>query len=100
MSKDDKFLEQVLIFVDRNGVVLSKDSNPMSCSLKMSYQSKTPDLKIEMHAYAAAQGNGSCSAEVMYEGEIVYKASGCFTASPFKTKVEKYIPGEWEDLIQ
>lgn len=95
---NDKFLEKVLVFVDRNGIVLSKSSNPMSANLKMEY--KKDELYIEMKAYAHCMGNGSCSATIKYKNKVVYNAGGSFTSSPFNTKVEVYKPGKWEKLIQ
>ncbi len=94
---DDKFLEEVMVYVDRNGTVDDKHSTPMSCSLKMSY--KQGDLSITMHAYAHGMGNGSCGATVKYKGKTVYSASGNFTSGPFNTKVSKYTPGAWEKLL-
>jgi hypothetical protein len=93
----DKYLENVLVFVDRNGVVVDKHSTPMSSSLKMKYENG--DLHVSMNAYAHGMGNGSCGATVKYKGKIVYKAAGSFTSSPYNTKVDKYVTGEWEKLM-
>lgn len=94
---DDKYLENVLVFVDRNGTVVSKSGSPMSCSLEMSYDKG--DLKVKMSAFAAGMGNGSCGATVTYKGKVAYKAHGSFTTRPFNTKVTKYEPGAWEKLM-
>lgn len=93
----DKYLEEVMVYVDRNGTVDSKHSTPMSSSLKMSYNQG--DLSITMHAYAHGMGNGSCGATVKYKGKVVYSAGGKYTAGPFGTKVSKYVPGDWEKLL-
>ena len=98
MASADSFMEKVLIFVDRNGVVESKTSNPMSSSLKMSYASG--DLKIKMQAYSHCQGNGSCSAKVTYKDKVVYEASGGFTATCHNVIVKKYKPGDWEKIVK
>lgn len=97
MSKEDDFLLKVLVFVDRNGKIESKNSNPMSCSLQMAYDAN--DLKIKMSAYSHCQGNGSCGAKVTYKGKVVYDASGNFTTRPFNTTAKKHSPGNWEKLI-
>jgi hypothetical protein len=94
----NKFMERVLVFVDRNGVVKSKNGTPMSSSLRMSYDVK--DLKITMSAFAHGMGNGSCGAKVVYKGETVFDASGCFTSSPYNVKATIYKPGSWEKLIK
>lgn len=98
MTTEDKFLEKVLVFVDRNGSIEDKISNPMSCSLKMSYASK--DLKINMQAYSHCQGNGSCSAKVIYNGKVVYEASGGFTSTCHNVTAKVHKPGDWEKLIK
>jgi hypothetical protein len=97
IMNDDKFLEEVLVFVDSNGTIVSKTSTNMSCSLKMKYEDD--DLKIKMHAYSHGMGNGSCGAEVRYKGKKVYEASGSFTSSPYDVKVKQYVPGKWEKLM-
>lgn len=97
MKTDDQFLLAVLSYVDRYGTILHKDSTPMSASLQMEYDSQ--DLKAEMSAYSHAMGNGSCQATILFNGELVYKAKASFTATPYHTKVEKYIPGEWEKIM-
>lgn len=97
IKNHDKFLEDVMVFVDRNGSIDSKTSNPMSCSLKMTYKSK--DLKITMSAYSHGMGNGSCGAVVIYKKEVVYEASGGFTARSNGVKTKTYKSGPWEKLI-
>jgi hypothetical protein len=94
----DKYLENVLVFVDRNGSIESKQSTPMSCSLQMKYDNG--DLKVKMHAYSHGMGNGSCGATVTYKGEVVYEAAGSFTARPYSTKVKTHKPGPWEKLMK
>lgn len=86
---------RVMVFVDRHGVVLSKTSNPMSTSLKMSYQGN--DLDVIMRAYAHSQGNGSCGATVKLNDKIVFKASGTFRTEPSDVEASIYKPGDWED---
>lgn len=98
MASADSFMEKVLVFVDRNGTVEDKTSNPMSCSLKMSYASN--DLKIKMHAYSHCQGNGSCSAKVTYKGKVVYEASGGFTSTCRNVTAKVHTSGDWEKLIK
>ena len=98
MKNPDKFLENVLVFVDRNGFIVNKQSTPMSCSLEMKYENG--DLKAKMHAYAHGMGNGSCGATVTYKGETVFEGAGGFTARPFNSKINTYIPGEWERLMR
>jgi hypothetical protein len=93
----NKFLERVLVFVDRNGVVQAKDSSPMHSALSMSY--KRGKLAIKMHATAYAQGNGSCGASVKYNGKTVFTAAGCFTSAPWDVVITTYKPGAWEKLI-
>lgn len=97
MKDDDKFLESVLVFVDRNGSIVSKQSTPMSCSLKMEYDTK--DLKVTMSAYSHGMGNGSCNAVVTFGGKVVYKAAGSFTSSPYNVEVSKYESGAWERMM-
>jgi hypothetical protein len=94
---NNKFLENVLVFVDRNGTILDKHSTPMSTSLHMQY--KQGDLDIDMHAFAHGMGNGSCSATITYQGEVVYQAGGSFTSSPYNVEVKKYSSGAWEQLM-
>jgi hypothetical protein len=98
MNEQDKFLEKVLVFVDRNGEVKSKESTPFSSSLTMKYEDRD-NLLIEMDVFANGFGNGSCRATITYEKKIVYRAKSNYTSSPFNTKEEVYIPGEWEKLI-
>lgn len=94
---NNKFLEKILIFVDREGVVESKNSTPNSSSLTMSYNSN--GLQVDMHAFAHGMGNGSCSATVVYKGKTVYKGAGGFTSHPLSVKVENYVAGPWEKLM-
>jgi hypothetical protein len=94
---NNKFMEKVLVFVDRNGTVVSKSSTPMSCSLEMKY--KGDDLSITMSVFAHGMGNGSCKAEVVYQGETVYQASGSYTSGPYHVQVQKYVPGPWKELM-
>lgn len=96
MSKD-KFLEKVLVFVDRKGYVVSKESNPMSCNLHMQYEKG--NLHVEISAYSHCMGNGSCSAIVKFKNKTVYRATSSFTCSPFNTKVHEYKSGAWEKLM-
>jgi hypothetical protein len=98
MKNPDKFLEDVLVFVDRNGSIVSKQSGEMSCSLEMKYE--RGDLNVKMHAYAHGMGNGSCGATVTYKGEKVFHGAGSFTVRPYNSKIETYIPGEWEQLMR
>lgn len=98
LADPDQYLEDVLVFVDRNGYIVSKDSNPMSCSLHMEYDKS--DLKVKMNAYSHCQGNGSCNATVTYKGKVVYQANGSFTSRPYNSAVTKYVPGAWEELMK
>lgn len=97
MSKEDDRLMGVLKFVDKNGSVVSKHGTPVNSSLSMKY-SDGP-LKITMDVYVHCQGNGSCSAKVVYKSRTVYKAAGNFTTRPFNTEENIYIPGNWEDKL-
>lgn len=94
---DDKFLEEVLVFVDRRGTIVEKFSGRMSTTLRMKYEQG--DLSITMHAFAHGMGNGSCAATVTYQGKVVYDAAGHFTSSPYNTKVKTYHPGPWEQVM-
>ncbi len=102
MSDEDKPLDalmlRVLVFVDRNGVVVNKDSSPMHSALMMKYKGRGLDIK--MHATTYAQGNGSCGALVKYRGKRVFSAGGCFTAAPWDVEAKTYKTGAWEKIIE
>lgn len=98
MKNANDFMNRVLVFVDRNGRVLSKFGTPMNAGLSMEYNLN--GLTIKMDVYTHCQGNGSCSAKVKYKGKVVYKAAGQYMSGPFGVKVEKYVPGEWEGLLK
>ena len=97
MNKD-KFVEKILIFVDRNGKVLDKHSTPLSASLVMRYD--VEKLKINMHVYRHAMGNGSCVVEVRYKDKCVLKAGGLYVNTCRDVKFERYRSGKWEKLIK
>ena len=93
----ETLVNRCMVFTDRNGKVLHKDSNPVCCSLSMKY--KKEDLTIEFSAYANVHSNGSCYVQVQQKGEVVLNASGNFTASAFNITAETYVPGNWEKKI-
>jgi len=98
MSDANSFMRSVLIFIDRNGTVIHKNSNPMLSQLSMKYDKQ--DLKAEMSVTAHAMGNGSCSAKIEFKGEIVYAANGNYTANPFNVKETVNKSGNWKSLIK
>lgn len=93
----DKFMERVLVFVDRNGTLETKSGTPMSCSIKMSYNKDR--LQINMHAYSHGMGNGSCGAEVTYKGTQVFKAYGGFTSTCHNVVATTFKRGDWEKIV-
>ena len=94
---NDKYLEDVLVFVDHRGTILEKHKAPTSTTLKMKYDKE--GLFISMHTFAHGMGNGSCAATVIYQGQVVYKASGNFTTSTYNVEMETYHPGPWEQVM-
>lgn len=90
----DDLMLRVLVYVDRNGTVVSKDSSPNSASLQMKY--KDQDYDIKMHAYANGMNNGSCGATVKYQHTVVFDAGGSYTSGPWGVKAKTYTPGKWE----
>jgi hypothetical protein len=95
MSQMDKLMTRVMVFVDRNGVILSKNSSQVNTSLSMKYEDE--DFKIKMSAYCHCMGNGSCQAKVEYKGEVVFDACGYYISGPSSVEAKVYEPGEWEE---
>lgn len=96
----DALMLRVLVFVDRNGEVVAKDSSPMHSSLTMKYENKRKKLVIKMHATAYAQGNGTCGALVKHKGKKVFSAGGCYTDGPRDVEAATYKTGAWEKIIE
>ena len=96
----DSLLLKVLVFIDRNGIVTYKAGNPFSARLDMKYENDSKKLKMQMSVAASPCGNGSCSSSIIHNNKTAFKANGCYTTSPFDSKIEVYKPGEWEDIIQ
>ncbi|MDE1833816.1 MAG: hypothetical protein KGH64_00600 [Candidatus Micrarchaeota archaeon] len=94
-EKLDNLMLRILVFVDRNGKVVSKNGNRMSSSLSMAYVDKEFDIK--MSAFCHCMGNGSCSATVRYKGALVFNASGSYTSGPYGVKAKTYECGDWEN---
>src|SRR5208282_6383922 len=94
----DALMQRVLVFVDRNGEVVQKESSPMHSALEMKYRSRGGKLVIKMHVAAYAQGNGSCSAIVKHNGKTVFNGGGCYTAGPWDVEATTFKKGVWEKM--
>src|SRR3989344_9672593 len=94
----DNLVDQCLIVTDRNGVVLRKNSSPVSSFLSMEYQSDYGMIRFDVQS--SAQGNGSYSVEVKDGRTTIFKAQGNYTASPYNSQAVKYVSGDWEEKLK
>src|SRR3989344_8243445 len=94
----DDLVDQCLIVTDRNGVILRRDSSPVSSHLSMEYQSDYG--KITFDVQSSAQGNGSYQVEVKEGTKTIFSAVGNYTASPYNSQAVKYVSGDWEKQLK
>ncbi len=84
----------VMVFVDRGGEIVQKESGPMSTHLVMRFRDK--HFFATFGATQTVASNGSCWVNVKYKRELVFSAHGNFMAAAFNVTARTYKPGEWE----
>ena len=92
------FAKTCLLFVDRNGTVLDKGSNPYSSFLRMDY--KEPGLSMHIHCTQSPYGNGYCLVKATVNKKLVFEAEGGYIGGPYDLKIKTYVPGAWEKKIK
>lgn len=94
----DALVNRCLVFVDRNGTIISRDGSPVHANLSMEY--KRNGLEIIFSVSSSGMSNGSSRVEVKQGGQIVFEASGKFMTTASNCQSKTYVPGSWEKTVE
>lgn len=93
----DALVNRCLVFVDRNGTIITRDGSSMHSHLSMKYDRQGLEM---MFSVTAGMGNGSSRIEIKHEGSLVLEAKGSFMTEAFACEAQTYVPGAWEKMIR
>lgn len=100
-NKLKNLIHRCILFTDKHGHVVSKESTPVSCRLRMEYKSN--GLQTYMHVTTSAMGSGGYQIKVKRNGrKVVLSANGSFATVynyPDSPNIVVYMPGAWEKKI-
>lgn len=93
----DKLMNSILSFIDRNGEVKGRHGTPLSGELQMTF--KRGNIDMFMNVLEHVFSNGNCFARVKVAGKVVYDGEGNYIAGARNVVAKTYKPGAWEKLL-
>ncbi len=92
-----EFAKKIVLWIDKNGVILDRGSSPFSSWLSMEYKIKGIHtfFKVTQSPYS----NGYALLEIKEKRKIVFKAEGEMIGSIYFKNILKHSPGEWKDIF-
>lgn len=88
----------IIKFIDRNGKIVDRGSNPYNSWLHMKYKigNTEGEFKVQQSPYS----NGSAILEVKDSDKLVFKIIGNLGSALYNSKTEVFEHGDWENAFK
>ena len=97
-EKIEDLAEQCIAFAEDKNKLTGRLDDPFAS--RRWFESKSRQLKIRCRIALSPYSNGYCKIVVRFAQKLVFSAEGDYGTGPYRMKVKKYIPGNWEKMLR